>query len=432
EEYVVEWNVENEVIGLAITPLYMKETLGAFTQIPGIDEREAMALFDHGYASMLSLQQASIEELVEVEGIDELEARKVRRYFDQPEELRAEEKLYCHVCEAEVELGASECRRCEASLLPEMQTCPNCEAQVPLDAEECDSCGTVLVEKEEEEISEEVKEIMQIPGLGLEKARMLHEIGYDLDQLANTSEEDLVKIEGITVPLARKISVYFEEWVEELVCPLCNAPASADAAQCNQCGTVFMTEEEAETLEEEPVPEGEGTEEVIEAPSFEEEAFMVSLERSHIYLVKEERQQRALDMFISSMREGRPGLSVTRTFPEKFRESYQVGDAAVFWLSNIGKEDAIRPKDLEKLSLSLEKFVAETGGVVLLDGIEYLITNNNFIVVLRLLQSLRDVVAMNNATLIVNVNPATLDSNQLNLLEREVDSVVDTLTQRSS
>ncbi|MEE9116403.1 MAG: DUF835 domain-containing protein, partial [Thermoplasmata archaeon] len=247
--------------------------------------------------------------------------------------------------------------------------------------------------------------------------------------LANTSEEELVKIEGITVPLARRISVYFEEWVEELVCPLCNAPASADSTHCVQCGTIFVSEEEAEAKEEELVPEAEEVLEVIDVPSFDEDAAVaMSLEKSHIYLVKEERQQRAMDMFIATMREGRPGLCVTRTFPDKFRENYALGDTPVLWLSNIGKEDSIRPKDLEKLSLSLEKFVTETGGVVLLDGLEYLVTNNNFIIVLRLLQALRDVVAMNKSTMIVNVNPATLDSNQLNLLEREVDSVVDTLS----
>lgn len=429
EEYIVEWNVEGEAIGLAITPLYMKETLDAFTKIPGIDEKESMALFDSGYASMLSLQQASLSELMEVEGIDELDARKIRRYFDQPEELRAEEKALCPVCEAQVETGASGCSRCGVSLLPEMKECPNCEAEIPLDSEECENCGSMLIEEEVEEISEEVKEIMEIPGLGLETARMLHELGYDIDALANTSEEELVKIEGITVPLARRISVYFEEWVEELVCPLCNAPASADATQCTQCNTIFVSEEEVETMEEEPVPEAEEVPEVIDVPSFDEDvAVAMSLEKSHIYLVKEERQQRAMDMFIATLREGRPGLCVTRTFPDKFRESYDLGDTTVLWLSNIGKEDSIRPKDLEKLSLSLEKFVAETGGVVLLDGLEYLVTNNNFIIVLRLLQALRDVVAMNKSTMIVNVNPATLDTNQLNLLEREVDSVVDTLS----
>ncbi|MEE9223294.1 MAG: helix-hairpin-helix domain-containing protein, partial [Thermoplasmata archaeon] len=290
EEYIVEWNVEGEAIGLAITPLYIKETLDAFTRIPGIDEKESMALFDSGYASMLSLQQASLNELTEVEGIDELNARKIRRYFDQPEELRAEEKALCPVCEAQVETGVSECSRCGVSLLPEMKKCPNCEAEIPLDSEECENCGSVLIEKEVEEISEEVKELMDIPGLGLETARMLHELGYDIDTLANTSEEELVKIEGINVPLARRISVYFEEWVEELVCPLCNAPASADSTQCVQCGTIFVSEEEAEAKEEELVPEAEEVLEVIDVPSFDEDtAVAMSLEKSHIYLVKEER-----------------------------------------------------------------------------------------------------------------------------------------------
>ncbi len=429
EEYIVEWNVEGEVIGLAITPLYMKQTLDTFVGIPGIDEKEAMALFDRGYASMLSLQQASVNELVEVDGIDEVDARKIRRYFDQPEELRTEAKTYCRVCETEVEPGASECHRCGVSLLPELRTCPSCEANIPVDAEECDNCGATLVEREMEEIPEEVEEIMQIPGLGLEKAKMLHDAGYDLERLANTPEEDLVKLEGITVPLARKISVYFEEWMEELVCPLCNAPASADATQCSQCGTIFMTEEELEAAAEGPPPEEVGVgKEGGEVPLPEPQAATAPLERSHIYLVKEERHQRSLDMFISGLREDRPGLCVTRTFPDKIREKYDVGDSTVLWLSNIGKDQSIRPKDLEKLNLSLEKFVTDTGGVVVLDGLEYLITNNNFIVVLRLLQSLRDVVAVNNSTLIMNVNPATLDANQLTLLEREADSVVDTLS----
>jgi archaellum biogenesis ATPase FlaH len=61
----------------------------------------------------------------------------------------------------------------------------------------------------------------------------------------------------------------------------------------------------------------------------------------------------------------------------------------------------------------------------LLDGIEYLITNNNFLTVLRLVQSLRDQIAVNKATLLLSVNPSTLDSHQLNLLEREVDGVID-------
>ena len=93
-----------------------------------------------------------------------------------------------------------------------------------------------------------------------------------------------------------------------------------------------------------------------------------------------------------------------------------------------GKEDTVRPKDLEKLSLSAEQFLAREKGVVLLDAIEYLVTNNNFLTVLRLVQSIRDQVAVNSGVLLLSVNPSTLDTHQMTLLEREVDRVIDAST----
>ncbi|TLZ94668.1 MAG: DUF835 domain-containing protein, partial [Methanobacteriota archaeon] len=93
-------------------------------------------------------------------------------------------------------------------------------------------------------------------------------------------------------------------------------------------------------------------------------------------------------------------------------------------LSNVGKEDTVRPKDLEKLSLAVEQFLAREKGVILLDAIEYLVTNNNFITVLRLVQSIRDQVAINSGVFLLSVNPSALDPHQLTLLEKEVDRVI--------
>jgi hypothetical protein len=44
--------------------------------------------------------------------------------------------------------------------------------------------------------------------------------------------------------------------------------------------------------------------------------------------------------------------------------------------------------------------------------------------VLRLIQSLRDQVAINRSILIMPVNPDTMSSNELNNLEKEVDLVL--------
>jgi len=163
--------------------------------------------------------------------------------------------------------------------------------------------------------------------------------------------------------------------------------------------------------------------EVPQAPAAERP--LPNLTPSSTYLVKEETFATSYRLFLRAIAAGTKGFCVTRVFPGKIRDQHGLAGVPILWLSNVGKEDTVRPKDLEKLSLSLEEFIARDKGIVLIDGIEYLVTNNNFITVLRLVQALRDQVAMHGAVLVFSVNPATLDEHQLHLLEREVDQVLD-------
>ncbi|UCD91920.1 MAG: DUF835 domain-containing protein [Methanobacteriota archaeon] len=148
------------------------------------------------------------------------------------------------------------------------------------------------------------------------------------------------------------------------------------------------------------------------------------VEKSSIYLVEEERSEKAYQLFRKALASGHPGLCATRVYPEILQKRYDLDNCAMIWLSNAGKEGSIRPRDLERLSLVLEQFISNRKGVVLVDGIEYLITNNDFVTVLRLVQSLRDQIAMNLAIMIISLNPSTLGFQELNLLEREMDTVL--------
>ncbi|KQM11737.1 hypothetical protein AOA80_06850 [Methanomassiliicoccales archaeon RumEn M1] len=148
------------------------------------------------------------------------------------------------------------------------------------------------------------------------------------------------------------------------------------------------------------------------------------LEPSTIYLVKEEKGERAYGLFVRALSRGMRGYCVTRDYPLKIRTKYDLGETPILWLSNIGKEGSVRPKDLEKLSLSLEQFLAEGDGIILLDGLEYLITNNSFLTMLRFVQSLRDQVTVGRGILLISLDPSTLDPQELNLLEKEVDQTL--------
>ncbi|UCE44729.1 MAG: isoleucine--tRNA ligase [Methanobacteriota archaeon] len=226
-----------------------------------------------------------------------------------------------------------------------------------------------------------MEQLMRLPGMAEEVAKALHDAGYISPQtLRNTSVDDLVNVTGVGRPLAEKLIEAF----------------SGEAALGQDAGGAGL-----------PAPE------------------VHELERSFSYLVEEDRPEASYKLFLSTLEKGMKGYCITRNYPAKIRSKFDLKDVPIVWLSNVGRDNSIRPKDLEKLSLSLEQFLSQPdGGIVLLDGLEYLITNNNFITVLRLIQSLRDQVAINQSILLMAVNRSTLESHQLNLLEREVDYTI--------
>ena len=183
-------------------------------------------------------------------------------------------------------------------------------------------------------------------------------------------------------------------------CPFCDALVPPEAVNCPSCGTSLRLAAKGATS---------STTLRVEIQEPPPARPLPELRPSSTYLVKEESPAMSYQLFIRTIGSGLKGFCVTRTFPDKVREQFSLSGVPILWLSNVGKEDTVRPKDLEKLSLSLEQFISQEKGIVVIDGIEYLITNNNFITVLRLVQALRDQVAMHGAILLFSVNPSALD-----------------------
>ncbi|MFQ5891878.1 MAG: DUF835 domain-containing protein, partial [Candidatus Methanofastidiosia archaeon] len=86
-----------------------------------------------------------------------------------------------------------------------------------------------------------------------------------------------------------------------------------------------------------------------------------------------------------------------------------------------GMEESIDSQDLSKMNHIIGEFLKKAeDSVVLLEGIEYLITENDFERVLKNLHTLKDYVVLSNSRLIVSLNPNTLSERELSLLEREL------------
>ena len=146
-----------------------------------------------------------------------------------------------------------------------------------------------------------------------------------------------------------------------------------------------------------------------------------ALRRGFSYLVEEESPQKSFDVFVDYVTHGVPGLCITRTNPRFVREGYSLRKTPFIWLSTLKTEEYTSTIDLTELSISVKDFIRKSmKGIILLDGVEYLVTRFSFEEVLSFVQSLAEFVSMTDSLLMITLSPQTIDVKQLKLLEREM------------
>jgi len=141
------------------------------------------------------------------------------------------------------------------------------------------------------------------------------------------------------------------------------------------------------------------------------------------YLVKEERPTDCFRLFAKAASSGDGGLLITRSNPKRVREKFDLGVARILWLTDRESttEDTIPPV-LERIIYEIEEFMKKgSRGAVLIDGIEYLVSNNSFDAVLKFLRRLIDHVSETRFTFLLSLSPATMKEQEVKILEREME-----------
>ncbi|MBI5001033.1 MAG: DUF835 domain-containing protein [Euryarchaeota archaeon] len=139
------------------------------------------------------------------------------------------------------------------------------------------------------------------------------------------------------------------------------------------------------------------------------------------YLIKEDHPDISYKVAEDALLHGWRVLCIAREFPDAIREKYALKGAAFFWLTlDESREYAFPPTDLARIYSYVRSFLAEEGkAFVLLTGVEYLISQNNYNQVLKFIQLVNDKVAVHRGVLATSVSPLALEEKELKTLERE-------------
>ena len=115
-------------------------------------------------------------------------------------------------------------------------------------------------------------------------------------------------------------------------------------------------------------------------------------------------------------------LVITRKFPPDLAKDQDLAQIPIYWLTTNLRQDqrTISPSAIPRLNLLVTEFILQNlDSLIVIDCLEYLITQNSFEVVLRLIQAWNDKIVDTKARILLSVDPLTLTIQQLHLIKKE-------------
>lgn len=148
------------------------------------------------------------------------------------------------------------------------------------------------------------------------------------------------------------------------------------------------------------------------------------LKRGYSYLVRERNIEESLEILADYVRHGYHGLCITRAAPSDIRSAFGIHTTPILWMTNtVTDEQSIKPKDMKRLSSIIEDFIRHKGDFILIQRLDYLITQNGFESVLSFIQDVGDFIATSNSLLLIALDTSTLSRQQQALLTQELEEI---------
>jgi PAS domain S-box-containing protein len=139
------------------------------------------------------------------------------------------------------------------------------------------------------------------------------------------------------------------------------------------------------------------------------------------YLISDKNIKSALYLFIILTSPDCKGLWITRSNPEILKSTVSSRNIQTIVLKQNTAREFEHISDLERLTAKIKDFTEKNiKSVILLDRIDYLLSNFSFEQFIKSLYQITDIISENNSILLLHLNPSVVDARQLAMVEGEL------------
>ncbi|MBI4447950.1 DUF835 domain-containing protein [Candidatus Woesearchaeota archaeon] len=146
----------------------------------------------------------------------------------------------------------------------------------------------------------------------------------------------------------------------------------------------------------------------------------LSLDAKKVYLVKEDDENHAHELFISCLNKGFAGLGITRNDPRVIKKKYNLQKTSFIWLTNIKVEGVACETNIDNLYELISEFIKKSKkSVVLIDRLDYILNENKFEEAIKKLHAIKDLAQTKDCIIILSANPSLIKESQIKAIEAE-------------
>ncbi len=292
-----------------------------------------------------------------------------------------------------------------------MINCPNCNAELPDKAKFCITCGN--------KITTMPRTVPKPPDENLDKMSLLKQ---KLSSFKNKHGGDPA---GVYSTNGYKETYQIDRGTYQ-------APVVDDSVTLNDfknSGTAAPQKVVMKPVAPRPPPEPAPPPPQQQQPSGAPPVDAIQLKPGHCYLMEENKPKFCFEVFSHYAKKDYTGLSISRINPKRLKEEFNMKDeATLLWLtdSTAGGDNTISPS-LERITYDIKAFINKNKGdntaLIVFDGLEYLLSNNQFNPVIRFLRHLVDECSLSDSIMLIPLSPLAISQQELKMLEREFDVV---------
>ncbi|MCK5561188.1 MAG: DUF835 domain-containing protein, partial [Thermoplasmata archaeon] len=158
----------------------------------------------------------------------------------------------------------------------------------------------------------------------------------------------------------------------------------------------------------------------IPLPTPAEQSNKVSFKWGNNYILIESEPVKSLEIFEQMLQFNKNGLCIARTNLVKLKKGRPLENANIYWLSNTSCDYCL-PPNLDRILHVITPFLLTNNeSIFLLEGLEFLNTNNEFNNVVKLIDNIKELVETRDSIFILSYNSPAFSVKETALINKNM------------